>query len=71
MIAIYKNKKNSTSKTIKLFKFTNLSKKNKIGIYNSKQKIFFYEPKYISTSLKLGHKITKSLIKLLLKDLNY
>nr|QEM01849.1 hypothetical protein [Nephromyces sp. ex Molgula occidentalis] len=70
MIAVYKNKKNSNSKIIKLFKLTNISKKNKVGIYNSKQQIFSYEPKYISSSLKLGNKISKNLIRLLLKNLN-
>nr|QEM01647.1 hypothetical protein [Nephromyces sp. ex Molgula occidentalis] len=69
MIAFYKNKKNSKSKIIKLFKVKFLSNINTIGLYDSKKKFLYYKPKYISSSLKLGHKISKNLIKVLLKDL--
>nr|QEM01588.1 hypothetical protein [Nephromyces sp. ex Molgula occidentalis] len=71
MIAIYKNKKNSKSKTIKLFKYIKSNKNNKIGIYNSYSKLFFYNPTYLLNSLKLGNKISKNLIKLLINNLKH
>nr|QEM01558.1 hypothetical protein [Nephromyces sp. ex Molgula occidentalis] len=66
MIALYKKTHKSKSKTIKLNKNSNLIN---LGIYHSKQNIFYYDSKKISKYLKLGNKISKNLIHLFLKDL--
>nr|QEM01908.1 hypothetical protein [Nephromyces sp. ex Molgula occidentalis] len=67
MIGIYKNHIKSDYKIIKLKK--QIFKIKKLGIYNSKKNIFYIIYYNISKYIKLGNKINKNLLHLILKDL--
>nr|QEM01789.1 hypothetical protein [Nephromyces sp. ex Molgula occidentalis] len=69
MIGLYKNHTKSDYKFIKLKKQIYTIKK--LGIYNSKIKIFYIIYYMISKYIKLGNKINKNIIHLILKDLNF
>nr|QEM01878.1 hypothetical protein [Nephromyces sp. ex Molgula occidentalis] len=70
MINLIKKNFLSSSKILNLQTyFKKQHKFNKFGTYNSKKNFFNYIPFKVIKSLKLGNKISKNLIRLILKDL--
>nr|QEM01758.1 hypothetical protein [Nephromyces sp. ex Molgula occidentalis] len=71
MIALFKSKKSSLIKIIKLNKYNKSYNNLKLGFYDSKKSIFIYKSFLLNKYLKIGYKISKNLRNLLLQDLYY
>nr|QEM01705.1 hypothetical protein [Nephromyces sp. ex Molgula occidentalis] len=69
MIFIAKLKTSSQTKRLLLYPYNKKKKRNYVGFYNSQLNWLYYSSYYILTSLKTGNKISKALIRLIIKNL--